>query len=871
MNDLQGNIGTIKNQTPDSFEIWVGERPRWLQSAARLLIDNKRMPNDTEISDLAELCIKEASGEQSGFTQIIPGALASASQRAPLRINKIASVVGVNAIRDGASLSFGNTNLAVVYGANGTGKTGFSRLLKDACGSKAKDEILGNVFSTNAVPAAAQIDISINNVEQSIHWSLAGGPLAILRHVHVFDTKTASMYMGKTEASYEPSRMRFISSLIKVCDLVSSYISQKKNLLTPKLPLMPADLASTASATWLSTLKSTTKPQAIELKCQFSKELDDERINSEAALAQKDVVGRIQAITQDKLALQRVKASIDTLKSGLADTVILAFISAKNDANMKRHIATEEAKKVFANVALDGVGQNTWMALWKQATLFSEQHAYPNAKFPYLGDGARCVLCQQTLQSDGVERMSHFQAYVQSGLESEAKAAEKLRDELSKQLPVLPTEQDWIVHMSLIKVPEDTAKHHYGLLAARRQSVEEASSIDSVPVFEWADIESAYVAIMSSLDLEEKTLSSLLHDDKRQALQLRVKELRAMQWLHQNMASILDEQARLTQVSVLDAAIKLVSTSQLTKKNNELAETEIEKGYEGRFANELKKLGGNRLPVKPFSKKEGKGRITFGLELIGSQSTIKAERILSEGETRIVALAAFLADITGSGQRYPFIFDDPISSLDQDFEERVVARLVELATERQVIVFTHRLSLLSLVESTVKKLKEQAQEQKLPAPVTVTVETLRKLNSSAGVVAKLSLRDSKPAKAVARIKDEFIPQLKKHVASGDADKFERDAWQVCSEIRILVERCVESILLNEVLVRFRRDVQTKGKLLALTKIEKMDCDFLDDLMTRYSVFEHSQSDNLPAPSPELSVIEQDIDELVTWIDTFAKR
>lgn len=82
------------------------------------------------------------------------------------------------------------------------------------------------------------------------------------------------------------------------------------------------------------------------------------------------------------------------------------------------------------------------------------------------------------------------------------------------------------------------------------------------------------------------------------------------------------------------------------------------------------------------------------------------EQILSEGETRIVALAAFLADITGSNQVAPFIFDDPISSLDQDFEERVVARLVELAQTRQVIIFTHRLSLVALLDAAIKKVAD---------------------------------------------------------------------------------------------------------------------------------------------------------------------
>ena len=124
------------SQEPDDFEAWINERPKWLQSAARLLIDSKRMPNDDEVVELARLCFKEASGEKEGFSKIIPGALAQAAQRPELRINNISDVSGVNAIKAGASLAFGNTNLAVIYGANGTGKTSFSRIRNYLGGSE---------------------------------------------------------------------------------------------------------------------------------------------------------------------------------------------------------------------------------------------------------------------------------------------------------------------------------------------------------------------------------------------------------------------------------------------------------------------------------------------------------------------------------------------------------------------------------------------------------------------------------------------------------------------------------------------------------------------------------------------------------------
>ena len=856
------------SQEPDDFEAWINERPKWLQSAARLLIDSKRMPNDDEVVELARLCFKEASGEKEGFSKIIPGALAQAAQRPELRINNISDVSGVNAIKAGASLAFGNTNLAVIYGANGTGKTSFSRILKQACGSRAKDELLGNVFSKEPPPASANIELSINGKAQSVPWILSGGALAHLRHVHVFDTKTAQMYMGKNEATYEPSRMRFNSSLIAICDRVSTFLKQEKIKLTSKLPSTPPMLIHAKPIQWLNTLKATTKPETIEQKCEYSKELDDERIATETALAQKDVGGRLKAITQDRIVYKRIKDGVDGLKAGLADEAIQNLITARYDANKKRNIANEEAKKVFSNVALDGVGQSTWMALWRHAKEFSEKHAYPDVNFPFTKDGARCVLCQQEFTNDGKERMDHFQEYVQGGLEADAKQAENLRDELAKKIPNLPMEHDWLIQMNQLKVPEELAKQYMAELMLRRKAVDTADSLAAVPTFDWGPLNKACQSISNAFDLEEKTLKELQQDGQRLKLETRLKELQSTQWLNQNKAAVLEERKRLKSIATFDAAIRLTSTNALTKKSSELARCELDAGYQERFSEELSVLGGMRLPVKPASKQQGKGKITFGLTLQGSKSGVPAEKILSEGETKVVALAAFLADIRGSDQNSPFIFDDPISSLDQDFEEKVVSRLVSLAKDRQVIIFTHRLSLLSQVESVTRRLKDQARESGLTAPVSVTVETLRKLGKESGITAKLSLRDSKPAKAVARIKNEFIPQLRKHVNNGDADTFEREAWQICSEFRILLEKCVESVLLNEVLVRFRRDVQTKGRLSKLTKIEQNDCDLIDDLMSRYSVFEHSQSDEFPAPCPDLQQIEQDVDALSSWIKTF---
>lgn len=78
-------------------------------------------------------------------------------------------------------------------------------------------------------------------------------------------------------------------------------------------------------------------------------------------------------------------------------------------------------------------------------------------------------------------------------------------------------------------------------------------------------------------------------------------------------------------------------------------------------------------------------------------------------------------------------------------------------------------------------------------------------------------------------------------------------------------------MLNNVVLRFRREVMTKGLLRQLSNITQNDCDLIDDLMTRYSVYEHSQADDLPAVPPELIQLEADMQSLADWMEDYAKR
>lgn len=852
----------------NDFEKWLIERNSWLQTAAKLFIDNKRLPNVEELADLVRLCKLEATKQTDpGFQKIVPGAFTSGLVQRTVRIEEMSEVFGVNAIKSGASLPFGQGNLTIIYGQNGSGKSSFARLLKQLCGSRSKDEIRPNAFINQDVACSAKCRISIDGKPIDINWYVGAEPHVMLKYAQVFDSKVAAQYMGRTESSYEPSSMRFISKLIQISGMVANELGREKEKLTCSLPQFPNDLIGTAEHAWFSSLKFSVSTEKIETFCQYGKELHEERLKGEALLTEKDINGRIASITKDKTACESIKSAMNMLKNNLTDEKAGELFKAKEAAVNARGAANRVAQQAFATAPLQGVGEATWKLMWEQARKYSVVHAYQGHSFPVTDEGAHCVLCQQVLSDDAAARLKSFEAFVSDGLEASAKKAETISADLIAKVTQLPTIEDWIARLAHLNLDEKFARESYDLLKSRRSQFTECVAVKDLYMFDWEPINQALEKRIADLIAEQNSLIKLQQDGQRQLLEKRVKQLKAFQWLFENKASILAERDRLTAVDLLTKAIKLTATNTLTTKSTELARTELDAGYQTRFTEELRALGGWRLPVVPQSKAQGKGVITFGLTLVGAKPGIMPESILSEGEARIVALAAFLADTTGSNQLAPFIFDDPISSLDQDFEERVVARLIELAKTRQVIIFTHRLSLISIIEAGIKKHSENPANQK----IVHTLQSLRRLDKVSGILAQHSIRDVKPDKGLNTIRDQVIPQLKKLQAESNVDLYDLTAKSSCSDFRIILERTVEFVLFNDVVIRFRRDVMTKGKLRGVAKISTQDCDVLDVLMTKYSVYEHSQAEELPQVPVELDEFERDVLDLIAWMTEFKSR
>ena len=97
----------------------------------------------------------------------------SASTGTPLHIKTIRNVENVNRLVPAANLTFAPQGLTVVYGRNGSGKSGFVRIFRTACRTRVekpeKLKVLANVYGSGRGPQRAEIVIDKAGGTKSYH------------------------------------------------------------------------------------------------------------------------------------------------------------------------------------------------------------------------------------------------------------------------------------------------------------------------------------------------------------------------------------------------------------------------------------------------------------------------------------------------------------------------------------------------------------------------------------------------------------------------------------------------------------------------------------------------------------------------------
>lgn len=756
----------------------------------------------------------------------------------PMVIRRICDLQNVNAIAADQTLHFAEQGLNVVWGANGAGKTGYSRVLKHAGRTLHREEVLTNVDSDGPASApSARLFVAIGKEEKEELLDLTANPPGYLARVCIADAKAGETYLtDETEVDYVPTTLRGLSRLAAALTAVQDELrARRQRVVVPEVDAR-AFGECTAVAKLLAELDANTTEDKIEALAGLNEEEKQRRGRL------REELGEIEAKQAPalRMAAERDAADASRLRSDLSslaqpfEAATLAQVRERETALAETREAASLIAEDFSAQPLSGVGSEPWRALWNAARAYA---AHIDQQLPPDHDSARCPLCMQELGAEGRDRLAAFDRFVADDVNARLRRLEDEREQWLLRLPdveaIRRTHQGVIDRLGVedgelgaevLDWLDRASESLERLRAAEIEGLEQVALPDGLE--SWIEARSEEAAHHAAIESGEET--------KR--IRRDLAELDARALLGERKEELLARLRALRQRDRLEQAIAEADRRAVSRKIGVFSQDLIRAGLEKALNQQLKELEFRGLEVIPKLRTvEGRPMVSLKFKTVDG---VRLTSVLSHGEQRRLALAMFLAEMEVLDDPSPIVFDDPTSSVDQEGRRRIAATLRRLAADRQVIVFTHELSLVYELE----------RGEPLGLPLKVQ-HVHRKGDTVGHVRPSVPWEGLSPSDRIGPLTDR-LDTLKRIYRERDGESYSDAASIFCERLREAFERAVEERVLAGVVRRRDDDVQTK-KLREVHTAEEI-CAIVDFGMSERSAWVHdkARADGASPPAPD---------------------
>ena len=868
---------------------WANKQATWARDALRRYALSPNFDLDlvgkTAVLNRVRLAAGIAANEDFDHSPFkvdhIPG---------PGNAEHVARIVSLGPVKNLARLAADQTmtfaidGITLVYGDNGTGKSGYCRITKKLCRSLTSEDLLGDVFKDGAKPPA----------EVTIRYLIEGEPAPIteqwrdgaptpgaIANISVFDSRNARLYVdAENKIGFLPREVALLEQYAKGCGEMDATFEAELKALNARVKVaLPAGYSSDGSVSKLVLRLQPKKalPTAGEIRAAATWTVKDQD--------EHDTLVRLLA--QDPKALaDRYRRAISVLQSYLPeleaiDRKLSADSAKKFGAILEQVKSTAAAAAIaaseqFKDEPLSGVGSPPWRLMYDYARKYVQSLDSKAATLP-ANEGDPCALCQQPLSSDASQRVQRFAVFVSDQASRKADEAQAmLKAEITALQGLSIRKRSDVEHAvadyrKLGDQQEQIAVatiDYFAKAEKRRADLVAATKTVEFSKFEVlaANITERISEDIKALLVEAENYDKAVTTDSAQRSKDRAQlaELKDRKKLSEDLEIVLARLGDLEMVDKLSKCRALVNTHQVSLQITSLRRDLVTADLEKRIMAEIEILDLTHLPFR-VSDRSASGQSFFAVGL-KTPVGIANDKVLSEGEQRALALACFLGELGGDSHKNGIVIDDPVSSLDHIRIRRVAQRVVvEAAKGKQLIIFTHNLLFFNEVA-------EAAAQAAPPVPVAKRIIT-KSAEKGFGLISETD------EPWIAKKVMDRINELRKKLAAiekrtdFESDEYRSAAKDFYTDLRETWERLVEEVLLGKVVERFNTDVKTMS--LRGVVVENDDYKTIYWAMKRVS--ERSGHDmaaarNIPLPKPnEMKADLKAIDEYRLKVDKRRKN
>lgn len=770
-----------------------------------------------------------------------------------LQLQLIKEIANVNALASGQSIPI-NPNLTIIYGGNGTGKSGYIRLLNNAFSSRGDKKILPNVF-LGAVTGDPTCKFTFQSVSApyDLVYPLQKNNLEFSQY-SVFDTHSIKVLLEQdNKLDFTPIGFEFFEKVLELYEAVKTKLSNEIRANRPINEFEKFFIRENAIKNAITNLGINSDEEELKTLGTYT---DDDAAKLAEIIAKREELKALDIPT--KIAeLQHLLAQLieftskqQTVLDCMKPETIEHYKSLTISYNKFQELAKQEGIKSLVDFNIKGLESNEWKEFIKASKNYASVIEANRNENIYPSEKDNCLFCLQPITEKENSLINSYWNLLKSEAEVEINRSVKLIKQLETQIKGLQPVQfdDTTTLFEYVNNTDATFaakwKDIVSISETTRQNI--ISNLENINL----DLATPSFTI-STTDFDELTanLKTVIEElfKKNPAIELEELEKQIQFLTDKSLLSKLLEQV-LVFVATHRWAAKAESSASafnprsVTIKQGDLFTTHITQKYTDTFNNECKML--NSPKVVQIAQKNERGYTLRKLQVAG----MVANSILSEGEQRVISLADFLTEVQMNPQNKGVFFDDPITSQDHQRREKIAQRLVELASQKQVIVFTHDIAFFI-------RLKIFAETKNIPYGFT----TLRNAGGVPGVINPDLPWIAQPVKQRIGTLRARLVQLKKIEQSGDEDEYLFAAKSWYELLREGWERAVEERLFKGVVERFLLGVQTQ-KLKKITITNDLLAD-IEKGMTDSSSWIHDAGAGLNSTPPDTTKAEIDLEFL----------